>query len=399
MKILVINAGSSSVKYQFIDMETKTCLAKGLCDRIGIADGFFKQSAGEKYIELNYDMPDHATAIRQVLKYLTDAEYGVISDVSDIAAIGHRVVNGGEKFKDSTLLNDEVIAAIEACTDFAPLHNPPAVTGIRACIEVMGENVPQVAVFDTSFHQTMPDVASLYPIPEKYNKEYGIRRFGAHGTSHKYVAKECAKYLGKDAKDLKIVTCHLGNGSSITAVDGGKSIDTSMGFTPLAGVMMGTRSGDIDPAIVTYIMEKEGLSAAEVNGMLNKKSGALAVSGFSSDFRDIENAAKEGNERAQLVLRMLAYQVAKFIGAYAMAMGGLDAIVFTAGLGENNTTVRKYIADRLSFVGAFIDEEKNNVRGEYATISTDDSKVKLIVIPTNEELAIAEDTQAIVSAL
>lgn len=396
MKVLVINAGSSSLKYQFIDMETKKCLAKGLCDRIGIDGGFFKQSAGDKVIETEYDMPDHATAIRQVLKYLTDKEYGVISDVSEISAIGHRVVNGGEVFPESTLLDEDKINKIEELTDFAPLHNPPAVTGMRACVSVMGPDVPQVAVFDTSFHQTMPDVAAYYSIPKKYYEEYGIRRFGAHGTSHKFVANECAKFLGKDIKDLKIVTCHLGNGSSITAVDGGKSIDTSMGFTPLAGVMMGTRSGDIDPSIVTYIMDKEGLSPKEVNAMLNKQSGALGVSGFSSDFRDIENAALDGNKDADYVLRMLAYQVAKFIGSYAMAMGGLDAVVFTAGLGENNTTVRKYISKRLGYIEAYLDEEANKVRGENKIISTPDSKVKLIVIPTNEELAIAEDVVSIV---
>ena len=399
MKVLVINAGSSSLKYQFIDMETESCLAKGLCDRIGIDDGFFKQTAGDKYTEQHTDIPDHATAIRLVLKYLTDSEYGVISDVSEIAAVGHRVVNGGEIFPESTLLDEEKINKIEELTDFAPLHNPPAVTGMRACVNVMGKNVPQVAVFDTSFHQTMPEEAGLYPLPKKYHEEYGIRRFGAHGTSHKYVANECAKYLGRDISELKIVTCHLGNGSSITAVDGGRSIDTSMGFTPLAGVMMGTRCGDIDPAIVLYIMEKEGLSTEEMNVLLNKKSGALGVSGFSSDFRDIEEKANSGNPDAIRVMNMLAYQVAKYIGAYAMAMGGLDAIVFTAGLGENNTTVRRYICRRLGFVKAYLDEEKNKVRGELKEISTDDSQVKLIVIPTNEELAIAKDVQAIVSKL
>lgn len=399
MKILVINAGSSSVKYQFIDMETKSCLAKGLCERIGIEGGVFKHTAGEKSVELQYDMPDHATAIRQVLKYLTDGEYGVIADISDISAVGHRVVNGGEKFKESTLISEDVIASIEECTDFAPLHNPPAITGIRACISVMGENVPQVAVFDTSFHQTMPDVASVYAIPERYNKEYGIRRFGAHGTSHKFVAKECAKFLGKDAKDLKIVTCHLGNGSSITAVDGGKSVDTSMGFTPLAGVMMGTRCGDIDPAIVTYIMEKENLTPAQVNAVLNKQSGVLGVSGVSSDFRDIESAANDGNKSADLAFRMFAYQVAKYIGSYAVAMGGLDAIVFTAGVGENNGNMRKLITDRLGCFNVRIDDEKNAVRGERIKISTEDSSVTVVVIPTNEELAIAEDTESIVSAL
>lgn len=399
MKILVINAGSSSLKYQCIDMQTESCLAKGLCDRIGIDDGLFKQSANGKNIELKTDIPDHATAIKLVLKYLTDKEYGVISDVSEINAVGHRVVNGGEVFPESTLLDKKKIDKIEELTDFAPLHNPPAVTGMRACISVMGENVPQVAVFDTSFHQTMPDVASLYALPEKYHTQYGIRRFGAHGTSHKYVANECAKYLGRDIKDLKIITCHLGNGSSITAVDGGKSIDTSMGFTPLAGVMMGTRCGDIDPAIVLYIMEKEGLDTDEMNTLLNKKSGALGVSGFSSDFRDIEEAAKNGNKKAMLVLDMLSYQVAKYIGSYAVAMGGLDAIVFTAGLGENNTTVRKYICDRLGYTGAVLDDEKNNVKGELCEISTAESRVKLIVIPTNEELAIAKDVQAIVSKI
>lgn len=399
MKILVINAGSSSLKYQFIDMETRSCLAKGLCDRIGI-DGHFKQTAGDRIAEMDASMPDHATAIRLVLKYLTDAEYGVISDVSEIAAVGHRVVNGGEVFPESTLLDEQKINKIEELTDFAPLHNPPAVTGMRACVAVMGVNVPQVAVFDTSFHQSMPDWAGLYPLPEKYHTELGIRRFGAHGTSHKYVANECAKYLGRDIKDLKIVTCHLGNGSSITAVDGGKSTDTSMGFTPLAGVMMGTRCGDIDPAIVLYIMEKEGLNTAQMNELLNKKSGALGVSGFSSDFRDIELAAlNDHNPKAIRVLDMLSYQVAKYIGAYAMAMGGLDAIVFTAGLGENNRTVRSCICRRLGFINAQIDEDKNGVRGELREISTPESKVKLIVIPTNEELAIAEDVQSIVSAL
>lgn len=397
MKVLVINAGSSSLKYQCIDMQTESCLAKGLCDRIGIDDGFFKQSAGEKYTEQHIDIPDHATAIKLVLKYLTDREYGVINDVSEIAAVGHRVVNGGEIFPESTLLDEDKINKIEELTDFAPLHNPPAVTGMRACVSVMGKNIPQVAVFDTSFHQTMPEAAGLYPLPKKYHEQYGIRRFGAHGTSHKYVANECARFLCRDIRDLKIITCHLGNGSSITAVDGGKSIDTSMGFTPLAGVMMGTRCGDIDPAIVLYIMEKEGLSTDEMNVLLNKKSGALGVSGFSSDFRDIEQAAKSGNPDAVRVLEMLSYQVAKYIGAYAVAMGGLDAVVFTAGLGENNTTVRKYICDRLGYIGAKLDEEKNSVRGELAEISTADSKVKLIVIPTNEELAIAKDVQEIVS--
>ncbi len=396
MKILVINAGSSSVKYQFIDMESEKCLAKGLCERIGIDGGKFKQTAGDKTVELDYDMPDHATAIAQVLKYLTDGEYGVISDISEISAVGHRVVNGGEVFPESTLLDSDKINKIEELTDFAPLHNPPAVTGIRACISVMGENVPQVAVFDTSFHQTMPDVAAYYALPEKYYKEYGIRRFGAHGTSHGFVANATAEFLNKDIKDLKIVTCHLGNGSSITAVDGGKCIDTSMGFTPLAGVMMGTRTGDIDPSIVTYIMDKEGLTPAQMNAMMNKESGALGVSGFSSDFRDIENAALSGDKKADLTFRMLAYQIAKYIGAYAMAMGGIDAVAFTAGLGENNTTVRKYVADRLSFIGAKLDNEANKSRGENKIISTPDSKVKLVVVPTNEELAIAKDTQKIV---
>lgn len=396
MKVLVVNAGSSSLKYQFIDMDTKECLAKGQCDRIGLGESVFSQTVAGKKVEFQYDMPDHATAIAQVLKYLTDEKHGVIKDISEISAVGHRVVNGGEDFPKSTLLNESKIAKIEEFKEFAPLHNPPAVTGIRACIAVMGEDVPQVAVFDTSFHQTMPDVAAYYSIPRKYYDKYGIRRFGAHGTSHKYVSQECAKLLGQDIKDLKIVTCHLGNGSSITAVDGGKSIDTSMGFTPLAGVMMGTRCGDLDPAIVTYLMDKENLSTSEVMELLNKHSGALGVSGYTNDFRDLENNALANEKDADYVLRMLAYQVAKYIGAYAMAMGGLDAIVFTAGLGENNKTVRRYICQRLGFVKAYLDEEKNQVRGENAIISTEDSETKLVVIATNEELAIAEDVVMVV---
>lgn len=395
MKILVINAGSSSLKYQLIDMADRSVMAKGQCERITV-DGHFKHTAGEKTAEFDYGLPNHKTAIELVLKYLTDGEYGVISDMSDIAAVGHRIVNGGEIFPESCIMNEEKIQLLESLTEFAPLHNPPAVTGIRACIEVMGENVPQICVFDTSFHQTMPKVASVYAIPYKYYTDYGIRRFGAHGTSHKYVAGECAKLYGKDIKDLKIVTCHLGNGSSITAVDGGKCIDTSMGFTPLAGLLMGTRCGDIDPAILPFIMQKDGIKVEEISDFLNKKCGVLGVSGVSSDFRDLDKAADEGNERARLALDMFAYQVKKYIGAYMAAMNGLDAIVFTAGVGENNSALRRQVCSELGFLNIQLDEEKNNERGKAQEITKAGSGVRVFVIPTNEELAIALDTERLI---
>ena len=397
MKILVINAGSSSLKYQLIDMDHSAVLAKGLCDRIGI-DGskLIHQAKGEK-MELETPIANHAAGIKLVLQYLTDEKWGVIADVSEISAVGHRVVSGAELFVEATLMDEEKITALEGLTEFAPLHNPPAVVGIRACVEVMGKDVPQVSVYDTAFHQDMPATSAVYAIPYEYYEKYGIRRYGAHGTSHGYVAGECAKLLGKKPEELNIVTCHLGNGSSITAVKGGKCLDTSMGFTPLAGVLMGTRCGDIDPAVAMYIMNKEGLTPDQMNDIMNKKSGVLGISGVSSDFRDLDEGAKNGNERCRLALDMFAYQVVKYIGAYAAAMGGLDAVVFTAGIGENNPAIRKAVSDHLKFLGAYIDEEKNQVKGQMQIISTDDSTVKLCVIPTNEELAIAQQTLAVIS--
>ena len=397
MKILVINAGSSSLKYQLIDMENEGVLAKGLCDRIGL-DGMFKHSVEAGTLEMEHPMPNHSEAIKLVLQHLTDAKWGVIKDVSEISAVGHRVVNGGEVFVEATLMDEEKVDTLEGLTEFAPLHNPAAVTGIRACMEVMGKDVPQVTVYDTAFHYGMPKTAAIYPIPYEYYEKYGIRRFGAHGTSHGFVAGECAKLLGKDIKDLKIVTCHLGNGSSITAVNGGKCADTSMGFTPLAGVMMGTRCGDIDPAVAMYIMNKEGQTPDQMSDLMNKKSGALGVSGVSNDFRDLTAGAAEGNERCALALDMFSYQVTKYIGSYAAAMGGVDAIVFTAGIGENNVELRAKITAPLAFLGAKLDEAKNAERsGEARVVSTDDSVVKICVVPTNEELAIARQTLEVIS--
>ncbi|MBQ7935771.1 MAG: acetate kinase [Clostridia bacterium] len=397
MKILVINAGSSSLKYQLFDMDRNEVLAKGNCDRIGIAGSkLIHQANGEK-LELDVALPTHAAAIKVVLEHLTDAKWGVISDVSEISAVGHRVVNGAEIFVEATLMDEEKINTLDSLTEFAPLHNPPAVVGLRACVEVMGKDVPQVTVYDTAFHQDMPATSAVYPIPYEYYEKYGIRRYGAHGTSHGYVAGECAKLLGKKPEELNIVTCHLGNGSSITAVKGGKCLDTSMGFTPLAGVMMGTRCGDIDPAVAMYIMNKENLTPDQMNEIMNKKSGVLGVSGVSSDFRDLDAGAAAGNERCRLALDMFAYQVVKYVGAYAAAMGGVDAVVFTAGIGENNPAIRKAVCDHLNFLGAHLDEEKNQIKGQKAIISTDDAAVKLCVIPTNEELAIAQQTLAVIS--
>ena len=396
MKILVINAGSSSLKYQLIDMENESVLAKGLCDRIGL-DGKFVHNANGEKLELDHPMPNHAEAIKVVLSHLTDAKWGVIKDVSEIAAVGHRTVHGAETFVEATVMDDEKVNVLDGLAEFAPLHNPPAVTGIRACMEVMGKDVPQVTVYDTAFHYGMPKTAAIYPIPYEYYEKYGIRRYGFHGTSHGFVSEECAKLLGKDIKDLKIITCHLGNGSSITAVDGGKCVDTSMGFTPLAGFMMGTRCGDIDPAVAMFIMNKEGLTPDEMNNIMNKKSGALGVSGVSSDFRDLDAGAEAGNDRCRLALDMFTYQVTKFIGSYAAAMGGVDAIVFTAGIGENNAAMREDIIKNFAFLGAAIDPEKNKKRGEACIVSTEDSKVKVCVIPTNEELAIARQTLAVIS--
>ncbi|MEA4955560.1 MAG: acetate kinase [Pseudoflavonifractor sp.] len=396
MKILVINAGSSSLKYQLMDSASHDVLAKGLCERIGI-DGRLthKVPAKDAKYEFNIAMPTHSEAIQSVLAALVSPEHGVIADVKEIDAVGHRVVHGGEAFAQSVLITDDVMKAIEDCIPLAPLHNPANITGIRACQKVMG-NVPMVAVFDTAFHQTMPEKAYLYALPYEYYENDKVRRYGFHGTSHRYVSARAAAMLGKDAKDLKIITCHLGNGSSVSAVDGGKSVDTSMGFTPLAGLPMGTRSGDLDAGILEYLMTKYNMDIKEMLNVLNKKSGVLGISGVSSDFRDLEDAAKEGNHRAELALQSFQYNVKKLIGAYAAAMGGVDAIVFTAGVGENDGATRMAVASDLEFMGVKMDAQANNTRGKEAVISAADSKVKVLLIPTDEELMIATDTAEIV---
>ena len=397
MKILVINAGSSSLKYQLIDMETEEVMAKGLCERIGI-DGHLKHSplvGGKPVFNEDLPMPTHSEAIAAVIEKLTSAEYGVLASMSEIDAVGHRVVHGGEKFASSVLMNDEVMEAIEACIPFAPLHNPANITGINACRTVMG-GVPMVAVFDTAFHQTMPARAYMYAVPYAYYKKDGIRRYGFHGTSHRYVSGRCAEMMGQPIEELKIITCHMGNGSSIAAVYGGKSVDTSMGFTPLVGLPMGTRCGDLDAGVIQFIMNKYGYSIDEMLSILNKKSGVLGISGVSSDFRDLDKAAGEGIDNAKLALDMFNYWVAKVVGSYVAAMNGVDAIVFTAGVGENSKETRKGICEYFGYLGIKIDDEANKKRGEDILISTPDSKVKVFVIPTNEELVIARDTRDIV---
>ncbi|NMD45001.1 MAG: acetate kinase [Clostridiales bacterium] len=399
MKVLVINAGSSSVKYQLIDMEKKTVLAKGLCERIAI-DGHLKHTPlveGKVVFDEDIPMPTHSEAIAAVIDKLVDPECGVLSSMSEIDAVGHRVVHGGEAFAESMLIDEKVMAALEECIPLAPLHNPANITGINACKAVMGESVPQVAVFDTSFHQTMPNKAYVYALPYEYYTKHRVRRYGFHGISHRYISGRLAELMGRKPEELKLISCHMGNGSSITAVMNGKSVDTSMGFTPLAGVPMGTRCGDIDTSIVEYISERENISVQELSTVLNKKSGVFGISGVSSDFRDLEDAANNGNERARLALDMFYYSVAKYIGAYTAAMNGTDAIVFTAGIGENSATTRKGIMEYLGYLGVEIDEEANSKRGEDIMISTEDSKVKVFVIPTNEELLIAKDTAEIVS--
>ena len=397
MKVLVINAGSSSLKYQLMDPATREVFAKGLCERIGI-DGRLthKVPAKDAKYEFEIPMPTHSEAIQAVLDALLDAGHGVIKSASEIDAVGHRVVHGGEKFASSVRITDEVMAALEECIPLAPLHNPANITGINACTAVMGKDVPQVAVFDTAFHQTMPAKAYMYALPYEYYENDKVRRYGFHGTSHKYVAGRAAAMPGKKPEELKLISCHLGNGSSVTAVDGGKSVDTSMGFTPLAGLPMGTRSGDLDAGILQYLMNKYNMNIDEMLNVLNKKSGVQGVSGVSSDFRDLENAHKEGNERAGLAVDMFNYGVKKLIGAYAAAMGGVDAIIFTAGVGENSASQRMAIASGLEFMGVKMDAEANNTRGKEAVISAADSKVKVLLIPTNEELMIAMDTAAIV---
>ena len=393
MKVLVINCGSSSLKYQLIDMATEESLAQGLVERIGIEGSVLTQKVEgkDKYI-VKEQMKDHKDAIRLVLAALVDENNGVIKSMDEISAVGHRVVHGGEKYKESVVINDEVKANIEECFKLAPLHNPANMIGIKACEELM-PNTPMVAAFDTAFHGTMPEDAYLYALPYELYEKHGIRKYGFHGTSHKYVSQTCAEVMGRDIKDLKIITCHLGNGASLCAVKNGVSVDTSMGFTPLEGLAMGTRCGNIDPAIVTFLMKEEGLSVDEVNDLLNKKSGVLGISGISSDFRDIEDAAFNKNDRrAKLALKIFEYKIRTTIGAYAAAMGGVDAIVFTAGVGENGPETREKCLEGLEFLGVEIDREANNVRGKVREISKAGCKVKAFVIPTNEELVIARDT-------
>ena len=399
MKILVINCGSSSLKYQILDMTNETLLCKGLVEKIGI-DGsvITHEKIGMDKFKLETPMANHEDAIAQVLAAIQDPEHGVVKDMSEIGAVGHRVVHGGEKYADSVLITEKVMKDIEECCEIAPLHNPPNIAGINACKALMPDT-PMVAVFDTAFHQTMPPESYLYAIPYEYYTKYHIRRYGFHGTSHNYVSRRAAEMLNVDLEDLKIITCHLGNGASVSAIKHGKCIDTSMGFTPLEGLVMGTRSGDIDPALVTYIRQKENLPSGKANEILNKKSGVLGISGVSSDFRDIEAAVAEGNERAALALKVFAHKVRFYIGAYIAEMNGCDAIVFTAGVGENDITMRELICHDLGNLGIKIDPLKNKIRGKETIISADDARVKCLLIPTNEELMIAKDTYDIVKGL
>ena len=399
MKVLVLNCGSSSLKYQLFNMADETVLAKGLVERIGIDGSVLKHQPGDsEKVEIAVAIPNHSVAIKMVLEALTDTKHGVITSMKEIAAVGHRVVHGGEKFADSVLITPKVMKALEDCIEMAPLHNPPNIMGINACEELM-PGVPQVGVFDTAFHQTMPPHAFLYGLPYEAYEKYGLRRYGFHGTSHKYVSQKVSELMGQHMSNLRIITCHLGNGSSLAAVKFGRAIDTSMGFTPLEGLVMGTRCGEIDPAIIPFLMKKENMSPDQIDTYLNKQSGVLGVSGVSSDFRDIETAADEGNERAKLALEVFAYKVRKFIGSYAAAMGGVDVIVFTAGLGENSSSMRDLICNGLEFLGTRIDPVKNNVRGKAQEISVDGAKVKIFVVPTNEELVIARDTKVICAPL
>lgn len=393
MKILVLNCGSSSLKYQLIDSDSENVLAKGLCERIGIEGSKLKhQPTGKENVIFNEYMEDHTVAVQMVIDALLNADHGVVKSATEINAVGHRVVHGGEFFANSVIITPEVKEAIQKCAELAPLHNPANLIGINACEKIM-PGVPQVAVFDTAFHQTMPERAYLYALPYEYYEKYKIRRYGFHGTSHKFVSTEAAKMINRPLEESKIITCHLGNGGSICAVRNGKSIDTSMGFTPLEGLVMGTRAGNVDSAAITYLMEKENLTPAEIDNILNKKSGVLGISGVSSDFRDIEGARDEGNLRAEAALGIFAYRVAKYIGEYAAAMNGVDAIVFTAGLGENSGSTRRLICDYLGFLGVHIDSYNNSLRGEAMEISAPDSRIRVLVIPTNEELVIARDTK------
>lgn len=392
VKIFVVNCGSSSIKYQLFNMQNEMVLAKGLVERIGMEGSLLKHTPTGKYtVDLPADIPDHAVGIKLIVDTLVNPEYGVIPDMSEIDAVGHRVVHGGERFADSVLITQDVLKGIEDCAEIAPLHNPPNLHGINACMEIM-PTIPQVAVFDTAFHQTLPKVAYLYGLPYELYVKYGLRRYGFHGTSHKYVAQVAASMMQEHMTDLRIITCHLGNGASITAIKYGKSVDTSMGYTPLEGLIMGTRSGEIDPAIIPFLMEKENMTAPQIDDYLNKRSGILGISGLSSDFRDLETAANRGDERSQLAIDLFAYKVKKYIGGYVAAMGGVDAIVFTAGVGENSPFMRDKICNGLEYLGTRIDPERNNVRGKAQEISVKRAGVKIFVIPTNEELVIAKDT-------
>ncbi len=395
MKILVLNCGSSSLKYQLINMETEEVLASGKYERIGEEEAFITHKAQGKKVEIKKPAYDHKEAIEFTLAQLTNPEYKVIDSLDEVEAIGHRVVHGGEIFKESAVIDDKVIEQIDECSEFAPLHNPAAILGMKACKKVM-PGKPMVAVFDTTFHQTMPKEKYVYPIPYEYYKKYGVRKYGAHGTSHMYVSQRLAEIENKNIEDLKIVTCHLGQGSSICAVDGGKSIDTSMGLTPLGGIPMVTRSGDLDPSVLTYLMKKENISSAEMENILNKKSGVAGISGLAPDFRVIELESYEDNERAKIAMESFKYAVASYIAKYAVAMNGIDYIVFTGGIGENQINIRKGICEKLTFMGVDVDADANNMRGEEKVISKPDSKVKVYVIPTNEELMIAKETQRLV---
>lgn len=397
MNILVINCGSSSLKYQLINMENEEVIAKGLAEKIGLEDSIFSHSpVGKDKVVKNGKLNDHQDALNLVMESLVDANCGVIKSLNEIDAVGHRIVHGGEYYSSSVLIDEKVIEAIEKCVELAPLHNPANILGITAC-QTLLPGIPMVAVFDTAFHQTMPAEAYTYALPYEYYEKYKVRKYGFHGTSHKYVSARAAHILDKPIEELKLVSCHLGNGASLTAVKNGESIDTTMGFTPLEGLAMGTRCGNIDPSIVTFLQDKENLTARDLDTIMNKKSGVLGISGVSSDFRDIENAGKDGNERANLALAVFMYKVKTSIGAYVAAMNGVDAIIFTAGLGENSATSRKAICEGLSYLGITIDDEKNGMRGEEIIITTPESKVKVIVIPTDEEMAIARDTKDIVS--
>ena len=395
MKILVLNCGSSSLKYQLIDMETEEVLASGKYERIGEEEAFITHKVNGQKIEIAHSAKTHEEAVDFTLKQLINPEYKVIDSLDEIEAIGHRLVHGGEKIAESVVIDDYVVDVLKECTDLAPLHNPAGIIGIEACKKVM-PGKPMVGVFDTAFHQTIPEERYLYPIPYEYYEKYGVRKYGFHGTSHMYVSKRLAEIENKNIEDLKIITCHLGQGSSICAIEGGKSVDTSMGLTPLAGIPMVTRSGDIDPSVVTFIMKKENKTAAEVENLLNKASGVQGISGLAPDFRVIENESVEGNERALIAMNNFKYSVAGFVAKYAAAMNGVDAIIFTGGVGENQINIRKGICERLGFMGVEIDEEKNNIRSEEKLVSKDSSKVRVYVIPTNEELMIAKETQRLV---